>query len=241
MSISVVGLDADDTLWESEVHFIDVEQRFRELIAAYDPSQDIQTHLFAVERRNLEYFGYGVKSFTLSMIETAIQLTDGQVNGDDVHRIVAWGKEMMNHPVDLLDGVRDTVEMLSADYRLLIITKGDLLHQEAKVAQSGLAELVDGVHIVTEKDAASYATILQRQEIDAGSFIMVGNSVKSDVLPVLEIGGSGVHIPAHNNWEFENDHDATPDTHDYLVIESIRQLPGLLGQINSDPAAEADR
>ncbi len=229
-TISTIGLDADDTLWESEVHFVDVEDRFRALIARYDPSRDIQEHLLAVEQRNLEVFGYGVKSFTLSMIETAIQLTDGAVHADDVHRIVEWGKEMMHHPVALLPGVRDTVDALRDEYQLVIITKGDLLHQEAKVAQSGLADLVDGVEVVSEKDASSYRRVLQRHDVDAQQFVMVGNSVRSDVLPVLEIGGRAIHIPAGSTWQYELDHHGTPETHGYETLDNITELPRMLSQ-----------
>lgn len=228
-----IGLDADDTLWESEVHFVDVEGRFREMIAKYDPSDDIQDHLFAVERRNLEHFGYGVKSFTLSMIETAIQLTDGAVDADDVHTIISWGKEMMAHPVDLYADVRATCERMADDYRLMIITKGDLLHQEAKVAQSGLAELMDGgVEILTEKDPPSYQRVLDRHRIEPGEFLMVGNSVKSDVLPVVQIGGHAAHISTTVTWAFENDHDGDPERHGYHVLESFTDIPELAGTLS---------
>ncbi len=230
-TITHVGLDADDTLWESEVHFVDVEDRFRELIARYDPSDDVQTHLFAVERHNLQFFGYGVKSFTLSMIETAIQLTDGQVDADDIHRIVTWGKEMMHHPVELLPGVRSTIETLAPEYEIVIITKGDLLHQEAKVAQSGLAELVDGVEVLTEKDPASYRRVLERRQIDPASFLMVGNSVRSDILPVLDLGGHAAHIPHGVTWEYEREHDGDPEVHGYAVLEQFDRLPHHLANL----------
>lgn len=238
MTIDVVGLDADDTLWESEVHFVDVEDRFRSMLARYDPSQDIQEHLFAVERRNLEHFGYGVKSFTLSMIETAIQLTDGAVDGDDIHTIISWGKDMMAHPVELYDGVRSTMEAMSATHRLMIITKGDLLHQEAKVAQSGLADLVAGVEVLTEKDPPSYQRVLDRHEISADEFLMVGNSVKSDVLPVLEIGGHAAHIETTVTWAFEADHDGDPTTHGYHVLPAFSEIPGLLERLDDLSSTE---
>jgi putative hydrolase of the HAD superfamily len=228
MPIAVVGLDADDTLWESEAHFVDVEERFRTMIARYDPGDDVQDHLYAVERRNLEFFGYGVKSFTLSMIETAIQLTDGVVSGDDVAAIVGWGKQMMRHPVDVFEGVRETIEDLATSHQVLIVTKGDLLHQEAKVAQSGLADLVHGVEVLTEKDPAAYQALLDRRGIAAEEFFMVGNSVKSDILPVVEIGGHAAHIPSSITWAFENEHEGNPDTHGYHVIPSITAVSGLV-------------
>lgn len=231
MPIEVIGLDADDTLWESEAHFVDVEERFRALISAYDSSDEVQKHLYAVERRNLEFFGYGVKSFTLSMIETAIQLTDGQVSGDDVATIVGWGKQMMRHPVDLLDGVADAVAALATEFRVFIITKGDLLHQEAKVAQSGLAELIEDLDVLTEKDTAAYELLLQRRGVDAKTFLMAGNSVKSDVLPVLALGAQGVHIPHGVTWEFENDHDGDPDLHGYHVVEALDEVGAIARSI----------
>ena len=238
MPIEVIGLDADDTLWESEVHFVDVEDRFRTMIARYDPSDDIQEHLFAVERRNLEHFGYGVKSFTLSMIETAIMLTDGAVNGDDIHTIVGWGKEMMAHPVDIYDGVRETMEALTDSHRLFIITKGDLLHQEAKVAQSGLAELVEGVEVLTEKDPPAYQRVLDRHGIAADEFLMVGNSVKSDILPVVAIGGHAAHLETHVTWAFEADHDGHPDKDGYHLLESFAKIPELVDAIDRVSSAD---
>lgn len=233
--IETVGLDADDTLWESEVYFVDVEDRFRSLIARYDPAWDAQQHLVAVEGANLEVSGYGVKSFTLSMIETAIQLTDGAVGADDIHAIIGWGKEMMAHPVALLDGVLGTVEQLCERYQLIIITKGDLLHQEAKVAQSGLADLVHGVEIVTEKDPTTYGRVLRSRGIDPASFVMVGNSVRSDVLPVLEIGGRAVHVPAGVTWEHELVRDGPPEPDGYEVLDSISELPALLQKLSAPP------
>ncbi len=231
--ITTIGLDADDTLWESEVHFVDVEDRFREMIARYDPSDDIQEHLLAVERHNLSHFGYGVKSFTLSMIETAIQLTDGAVNADDIHRIVMWGKDMMGHPVELLPGVREAVTELAGRYELVIFTKGDLFHQEAKVAQSGLAELVQGVEVMTEKDVPTYDRIFQRREIDPGTFLMVGNSVRSDVLPIVELGGHAAHIPHNETWAHELDDSATPERNGYHLLSHLGEVADLALRLGS--------
>ncbi len=162
------------------------------------------------ERRNLEIFGYGVKGFTLSLVETAIEMTDGSIGGADVQRIIDLGKEVLQHPVELLDGVAEGIDgLLTAGHRLVIITKGDLLHQETKVAQSGLADVVDGVEIVAEKDAQTYQNALGRHGIDSADFTMVGNSVRSDVLPVLEIGGRAIHIEYEYTWDHEvvSEHD----------------------------------
>lgn len=223
-----VALDADDTLWESEVHFHGVEERFRSLIHRYvgDTIDGAETdsRLNAVERANLALFGFGVKAFTLSMIETAIQLTDGAISTDDIAAIIGWGKEMMAHPVDLLDGVVDTIEALAPRYRLALITKGDLLHQEGKIASSGLADHFEIIEIVSEKDSPTYQRILDRHGLDPSAFVMVGNSLPSDVLPVLAIGARAVHIPHEVTWALER-HDGEVDV---PTLQSIRDLPDLL-------------
>lgn len=231
VAVDTVGLDADDTLWHSEVHFVAVEDRFRELLGTYDHDHDIDEHLLAVERHNLRFFGYGVKSFTLSMIESAIQLTDGAVSTDDIARIVGWGKEMMHHPIELIDGVAETVETLARTHRVIVCTKGDLLHQEAKFAQSGLAEFVDVVEVMTEKDTETYERILRRNDVEPARFLMVGNSVKSDVLPVLPLGAHAAHIPYGTTWALEREHDGDPEVHGFHVLGSIRDVPPLLERL----------
>jgi putative hydrolase of the HAD superfamily len=224
--VEVVGLDADDTLWHSEVHFVDVEDRLRALVARYAPDADTAARLIDVERRNLAVLGYGVKAFTLSMIETAIELTDAAVPATDIHEIVGWAKEMMAHPVELLPGVGAAVRQLTTSYRVVIVTKGDLFHQEAKIAESGLSELVHGVEIVSEKDEATYQRVVARFGIGADRFLMAGNSVKSDVLPVLAIGGQAVHIPYHLTWAHELV-EAPPSA--YPTLDRLADLPGYLG------------
>ena len=203
--VALIGLDADDTLWETEGNFQNVQAQFEELMAPYLASDAVAAaHLETVERRNLEVFGYGVKGFTLSMIETAIMLSDGAVAGDDVARIIGWSRDMLTNALDPYPGVVDALEVL-ADSRLQrsIITKGDLFEQETKVAASGLADWFDGVEILPEKDVAHYRSLLRRWAVDGERFVMIGNSVRSDILPVLELGGWAVWVPSVNQWAHE--------------------------------------
>jgi putative hydrolase of the HAD superfamily len=224
--IHTIGFDGDDTLWHSETEFEVTQAMFCDLLAPYvpHPEVDLEARLVATEGANLELFGYGVKAFTLSMIETALDVSEGQVPGSVIQTLLNRGKEMLAHPVDLLDGVAEVIDALIGRYRLVLITKGDLLHQESKVASSGLADRFDHVEIVAEKDPATYARILDRHGIDPAGFLMVGNSVRSDVLPVLAIGGQAVHVPYHVTWAHEHaDHDG-----DVPTFESVRELPGWL-------------
>lgn len=228
--VSVVGLDGDDTLWHNESIFAATHDRFRAMVQRYAPDAGIDERLLATERRNIELFGYGVKGFALSLIETAITVTGGRIGAPDVACIVDWAKDMLRHPVDLLDGVADTVAHLATRYRLVLITKGDFFHQESKVARSGLAEHFDVVEIVAEKDPASYRRVLARAGIDPVSFVMVGNSLRSDVLPVLDIGGHAVHIPYQLTWEHEQVIDHEHDGRPYAELGDIRELPDLLAR-----------
>jgi putative hydrolase of the HAD superfamily len=224
--VEVVALDGDDTLWHSESLFVDTQERFRELLRPWVDldDDDIDRALLEVERGNLPSFGYGVKAFTLSLVETAVRVTGGRVDGNAVLQILELGKVLHDHPVQLLDGAREAVDALTDCYRVMIITKGDLLHQETKVARSGLADHLWRVEIVSEKDEATYQRILDRHGIEPAEFVMVGNSLRSDVLPVRAIGGCGVHIPYHVTWELER----AEASDDIPVLESLRDLPGWL-------------
>ncbi len=224
-AITTVGLDADDTLWHCEPHFKLIEARFADLVAAHGDVDEVNEHLLAVERHNLEIFGYGVKGFVLSMIETAIQLTDGAVPADDIATIIDWGREMFAHPIELLPGVAETVGRLARSYDVVVMTKGDLFHQESKVAASGLAEHLTGVEVFAEKDPATYRRVLDRRGIAADSFVMVGNSVASDILPVLEVGGRAIHIPYDTSWALDH---VEGHGDGYVEIERFDLLPGAL-------------
>jgi putative hydrolase of the HAD superfamily len=224
----IIGLDGDDTLWHSEREFAETQARYRELLSRWADHDTIHRRLIDVERRNLDVFGYGVKAFTLSMVETAIDLTDGDIPASEIHRIIALGKELLGHPVELIDGVAETVDALGRDHQLVLITKGDLLHQETKLAASGLGDRFWRIEIVSEKDVATYARILERHKIAADHFVMVGNSVKSDVLPVLELGARAVHVPYEITWEVE--HVAIDDEDLFPTIPTLRDLVGLVAR-----------
>ena len=222
----IIGLDGDDTLWHSEREFAQTQERYREIIGRWADQHTIERRLLDTERRNLEVLGYGVKSFTLSMVETAIELSDGRIPAHEIHEVIALGKELLGHPVELIDGVAETLETLSQNHTLVLVTKGDLLHQETKLAASGLGELFWRIEIVSEKDVPTYERILRRHDIAARDFVMVGNSVRSDVLPVLELGAKAVHVPYHITWELEQ---AAVDDASFPTIPTLRDLVSLVG------------
>jgi putative hydrolase of the HAD superfamily len=227
IEVDVLAFDADDTLWHSESLFAVTEERVADLLAPYVDPDTLERELLAVERRNLAVYGYGVKGFTLSLVETALAVTGGRISTDEVATILSWGKELLSHPVDLLDGVEETLHDLAARHRLALITKGDLFHQESKIAESGLGELFEHVAVVAEKDEVTYARFARQLGVEPGRLLVVGNSLRSDVLPVLAIGGRAVHIPYHVTWAHEVA-AAPPDGAGYLELGSIRELPGHL-------------
>lgn len=227
--IDVVGFDADDTLWHSEIYYQAAQARLEEIVGRYVDVQDarVRERLLATERVNVRLFGYGAKGMALSMIESAIAMTDARISAADIHRIVEIGKSVLQHPVELLPGVRDAVASVAARHRVVLITKGDLFHQERKVTESGLADLFHRIEIVSEKDERSYARLLEEFGVAAGAFAMVGNSVKSDILPVLALGGYGVHVPYHVTWGLEV--VERPSTHPRMaVVERAAEIPAAL-------------
>lgn len=203
MNITTIAFDADDTLWANEDLFVATQAQYMQLLAPYRQNWDAE-ELHAAERRNLAYFGYGIKGFTLSMIETAIEVSDGAIPGRDIAAIIDMARAMVHAPLTLLPGVADLIPELAADYRLMLITKGDLFDQEAKIARSGLADHFRHIDIVSEKTPHAYQRILHRSDIDPQSFVMVGNSLRSDILPVVAIGAHAVHIPYHLTWQHEH-------------------------------------
>ena len=221
--IRVIAFDADDTLWHNEAYFRDAEASFRRMLAAYHDETWIQERLFATEMRNLRHFGYGIKSFVLSMIETAIELTEGQVTGSEIQAIVDLGKEMLAHPTEPLPQVRETLMALQGRYRLMIITKGDLLDQEAKLARSGLGDFFSAVEVVSDKNEATYRGIFDKHQITPGEFLMVGNSVKSDILPAVALGAHAVHVPYETTWIHEHVEDADPGA--FATLTHLGLLP----------------
>ena len=224
MRITTVGLDADDTLWHNETIFRLTQDRFRALMTEVAAPEVLDARLAEIESRNLRLYGYGVKGFTLSMIETAMELTDHQPPGRLITDILAAGREMLVHPVEPLPGVEVALSELSNDFRLVLITKGDLLHQEQKLAASGLGDWFAAVEIVSEKDAGTYGRVFARHGTGAGEAAMCGNSLKSDVLPALEAGAWAAHLPYPVTWTHEM--AETPVNHPRFVeLASIADLP----------------
>jgi putative hydrolase of the HAD superfamily len=229
--ITTIGFDADDTLWHCEQVFKDTQDWLIELLADYVEGGHLSERLLEAERRNINHYGYGAKSFTFSMMETAMDVTGDRVPASVLRKIMEAGREMLSHPVELLPGVERTVKALSLDYTIVLITKGDLFDQERKLAQSGLGDFFDAVEIVSEKDADTYRSAFARHGDGAERAVMVGNSLKSDVVPAIEAGSWGVHVPHDVTWELEH---AEPPTHaDRFRIEAslaeaaafIRSLP----------------
>ncbi|MDQ3294536.1 MAG: HAD family hydrolase [Actinomycetota bacterium] len=229
--IEAIGFDGDDTLWQSETAFAITHDRVRALLASHVPRDVLDAQLLETERRNLEIYGYGVKAFTLSMIETALDLAGEALTAADVRALLDAGKELLAHPVEMLPGAEDAVRWASAQgLQVVLITKGDLFHQESKVARSGLGELVDAVEVVAEKDVATYQRALRRNRVDPTNFVMVGNALRSDAAPVLELGGWAVHVPHPLTWALEaaDDEDALRASPRFREVPSLIEIPTVI-------------
>ena len=230
--IRLVGFDGDDTLWRSEDYYRAAQDDFERILSAYVDLDGVHERLYAVEKRNLALFGYGVKGMALSMVEAAVDITGARITAHDVHRIVALGKALLQHPVDLLPGIREAVEAIGAEHEIVLITKGDLFHQEAKVRQSGLADLFRRIEIVSEKDAPTYARVLREFDLVPGQFAMIGNSLRSDIAPVLELGGWGVHMPYHVTWAHEAEAEVAADAPRLRQAAAPAELPQALRELH---------
>jgi putative hydrolase of the HAD superfamily len=227
--IKVIGFDADDTLWVNEPYYQETESIFCELLANYGSAEEVSAKLLDTEHRNLPSYGYGTKGFMLSMLETALSISEGQVSTETLGRIISLGKAQLQRPVELLDGVIDTLKKISQlDVPLIVATKGDLKDQERKLEASRLAPYFHHVEIMSDKQPANYQKLLDRLNIQPEQFLMVGNSLKSDVLPVLMIGAQAVHIPYHTTWAHE---EVDPKSHAAAIrtIKSLEDLVALLG------------
>ncbi|WP_321288319.1 HAD family hydrolase [uncultured Sunxiuqinia sp.] len=222
--IQVIAFDADDTLWENENFFREAEQQFCELLKAYQPSDQIMEQLFKVEVQNMEIYGYGIKAFILSLVETSLLISDRKVRSEEVEAIINIGKTMLNKDVVLLDGIRDVLEELAPNYRLVLATKGDLLDQERKLKKSGLLNYFHHIEVMTHKKEANYESLLDHLDIEARHFMMIGNSLKSDVLPVINLGGTAVHVPYYTTWVLEqmNPEDIKSDR--FFELKEIRDV-----------------
>ena len=227
--VKTIAFDADDTLWMNETIFVNSEEEIKKILHKYVPeSHAFDEKLLEFERKNLRLFGYGIKGFLLSVIETCIELSEGLVTGADIQRIIDLGKEMLEHPVHILEGVEDTVRQLDDYYRMMVITKGDLFDQENKMARSGLGELFPMVEIVSEKNTETYRALFDRNQIDPTEVLMIGNSLKSDILPVLELGAQAVHIPFATTWALEEVSPEQLEGQQYYTAENIREVLALL-------------
>ena len=230
-SLTTIGFDADDTLWQNEQFFRMTERQFTELLADFAEADHLSERLLQAERRNLGHYGFGIKGFTLSMIETAIEVTDGKVPSRVIADILDAGREMLRHPVETLPHARETLMALAGSHRLVLITKGDLFDQERKVAASGLGDLLDAVEIVSDKKADIYRTLFARHGDGPEHAMMVGNSLKSDVVPALDAGSFAVHVPHELTWALE--HAEEPRDHArFRRAEHLGEVPGLIETIS---------
>jgi len=232
--IGMVGFDADDTLWRCEDDYRAAQAAFERIVSRYVDLADgrVLEHLYATERANItNVFGYGVKGMALSMIETAIAMTNERISAADLHEVIRIAKHMLQQPVELLPGVRAAVEMIARDYPVVLITKGDLFHQEAKIRASGLADLFGRIEIVSEKDGPTYARLLVEFNLPPERFVMIGNSLRSDIAPVLVLGGWGIHVPYHLTWEHEMQADIDPQHPRFQKVEHAAALPAAIARI----------
>jgi putative hydrolase of the HAD superfamily len=227
----VIAFDADDTLWHNERYYVDAQARFAQLLSHYHKPEWVHERLFQTETRNIEHFGYGIKAFALSMIETAIELTEGRISGEDIQKVIDLAKEMLSADVQLLEYVAETIPQLAEGNQMMLITKGDLLDQETKIIRSGLAEYFQYIEILSHKTRESYQRVLKRYSIAPERFLMIGNSLKSDILPILELGGSAVYIPYESTWLHEVADAPADGQHGYYSLEHMGQLLTLIEKL----------
>jgi putative hydrolase of the HAD superfamily len=223
MNIQVIAFDADDTLWVNEPYFQETEKKFCALLEDYMPVHSIAKELFKTEIDNLALYGYGIKGFMLSMIETAIRVSNGTLNPALIEKAIGYGKELLAKPIELLDGVEEVLQSLKGKYRLVVATKGDLLDQERKLKKSGIEHYFHHIEIMSDKQEADYKKLVKHLDIQPDQFMMLGNSLKSDVLPVLAIGGHAIHIPYHTTWEHERVEHSIEHPQ-FRAIQHIREV-----------------
>lgn len=227
MNLKVVAFDADDTLWVNEPYFRQTEERFYNLLSEYSSTHTLERELLKTEIKNLALYGYGIKGFMLSMIETALSITNNTISVNVVEKILELGKQMLDQPIELLDGVEEVLQALKGKYRLVVATKGDLLDQERKLKKSGISHYFHHIEIMSEKDDANYLKLIRHLDIQPSELLMVGNSLKSDILPVLSIGGYGVHVPYHITWAHEHIEHSIDDEK-FKSVENIKDILGFL-------------
>jgi putative hydrolase of the HAD superfamily len=223
-NIKVIAFDADDTLWVNETYFRDAELAFAKLMAPYETANKIDQELFKKEMENLPLYGYGVKGFVLSMVEMALELSNNTVSNETIASILDIGKEMINKPVELLDGVEEVLHTLSNKFRLIVVTKGDLLDQERKLQKSGLLDYFHHIEVLSDKQEANYSKLLNHLDIKPSEFLMIGNSLKSDVLPLVNIKAQAIHIPFHTTWLHELVNENETSTKNYKTVNSLLDI-----------------
>ncbi len=233
----LIAFDADDTLWHTERLYVNAQVQLKKLLAPYLAAEQMDERLYQTEMRNLDHFGYGIKAFALSMIETSIEVTDGRISANEIRDIIGMAKEMLLADVELLDHVSETLPVLAASHSLMLITKGDLRDQESKLARSGLADNFRHVEIVSDKSPDVYKKILSRYEIPPKDFLMVGNSLPSDILPVLELGGSAAYIPSEYTWAHDHAQPPAAAQPGFYQLQHVGELPGLVDRLEGGPAA----
>jgi len=227
-NIKVIGFDADDTLWVNETYFRDAENKIGQLLSKYETPNKIDQELFKKEISNLPLYGYGVKAFILSMVEVALELSNYNVSNQTIEAILNIGKDMLNKPVELLDGVEEVLKTLSKEYKLILATKGDLLDQERKLEKSGLTNYFHHIEVLSDKQEDNYSKLLNRLDIKPSEFLMIGNSLKSDVLPLVNLKAQAVHVPFHTTWEHEKVTEKETNGKAYKTINSLKDLLKLI-------------
>ena len=227
-NIKVIGFDADDTLWVNETYYREAELEFAKIMAAYETANKVDQELFKKEMENLEMYGYGIKSFILSMVESALEMSNNSISNKAIQDILNIGKSMINKPVELLDGVEEVLKALSSKYRLIMATKGDLLDQERKLKNSGLNKYFHHIEVLSDKKEANYSQLLNHLDINPSEFLMVGNSLKSDVLPLVNIKAYAIHVPYHTTWIHEQVNEKETNGKIYKTVKGLRDILNLL-------------
>ncbi|TXD84750.1 HAD family hydrolase [Subsaximicrobium wynnwilliamsii] len=227
-NIKVIGFDADDTLWVNETYFREAELEVAKLMAPYETANTIDQELFRMEIKNLPLYGYGIKGFVLSMIEMALEISNYSISNESISKILDIGKDMLNKPVELLEGVEDSLKELSQTHRLILITKGDLLDQERKLEKSGLLKYFHHIEVLSDKQESNYSRLLKHLEVKPSEFLMVGNSLKSDILPLVNLKAEAVHVPFHTTWLHEQVDAEQSNGKAYATLKSLKELKKLL-------------
>jgi putative hydrolase of the HAD superfamily len=226
--IKVIAFDADDTLWVNETYFREAEGKFAKLLSTYETPNKIDQELFKTEIKNLDLYGYGVKGFMLSMVECALEISNYNLNPKLLEEILNIGKEMLLKPIDLLDGVEEVLKSLYGKYKLIVATKGDLLDQERKLEKSGLLQYFHHIEVMSEKKEKDYQKLIKHLDIETNELLMIGNSLKSDVLPLINIGASAIHVPFHTTWAHEEVSDFEQKNVNYKTINNLKELVSIL-------------